>query len=408
MAISLPKTLRASLLSEIAQGFSETTVEHGTFLSLPSRMWRLHELAHKGSATAQALEICLGEQHISTFVTSEVWKRTLGDWEPDAPPEPFEEKFGKATPSEWAESLVAGLESLPWRYTAYAPFPGDIPVDLLEDALHSLTPTITLVPGQVLASTIPERANGLRDLLENNGFQWQAHLIYTRIEFEGYIPRRGDSESAHQLMHLTLSLYGIALALGLLIQDPWRNRTRTSPFYAHYIFRSESQTASHVTNLGFDPSYVKILEELGNFTAARPSETPAPLYIKTAEIGKVLAKASPRLLNAARWYFDSHCGSSDQVRFVQICTALEVLLGDEKQGREAGLAALMANRCAYFLGRSDQERKKINEGFRDGYDIRSKIVHAGKNKLSGTDKAHFYYMQQLCASIIKKECGEVT
>ncbi|HEL4110706.1 TPA: hypothetical protein UM343_000816 [Stenotrophomonas maltophilia] len=410
MAISLPKALRTLLVSNIAQCLAETTVENGSFLSLPTQMWRLHELVRAGSQTAQELERYLGDQHVSTFVTKELWKIAPHNWEPDAPPEPFEAKFGKAAPLEWAEDLVTRLQSLPWRYAAYTPFPGDLTAGLLEGAPVPLTNSMRLVTGELLESITPiKKQPGLRNLLkEGTGFEWQPHQVYIETEFEGYIPVGGDSESAHHLMHLTLSLYGIALALGLLIEDRWRTRTHRPPFYAHYVFSSENQTKSHVSNVGFDPSHVKTFEELGNFTTL--SIAPAPrtsFQQKAAEIGKVMSMSRPRLLNAARWYLDSHSGLSDQVRFVQICTALEVLLGDEKQGRETGLTSLMANRCAYLLGKNEQDRQNIIAGFKDGYDIRSKIVHAGKNKLSGADKAHFFYMQRLCAAIIRKECSEI-
>lgn len=407
MPVSLPKNLRKNLVSTIAQGLSESTVVHGAFVSLPPRMWRLHQLVATGSPVDTALEAILGDRHVSDFVTNEISGTRAGDWDTSSPAESFESKLGEDAPLAWAERVVAALESLPRRYTAYSPLPGGIPAGLMEGSQLSLTQAVTLVTGESLEATRPTRKNGLRGGLLGSGFQWALDAIYTQTEFEGYVPGTGESESARDLMRSTLSSYGIALALDLLVEDPWRATEESPPFYALCIFNADGGQDGHFTNVNFDHSHLTKLKHLGNFSRFSAQNQPSELQRRVADIGRVLAKAQPKLLNAARWYFESHCSSSDQARFIQICTALEVLLGDEQEGREVGLAALMANRCAYFLGRNDKQRMEINKGFRAGYAIRSKIVHAGKSKLSSDDRAHLFYMQGLCTAVIKKECAEI-
>lgn len=407
MPIPLPTSLRKTLVSHIAQGLTESTVIHGAFVSLSPRMWRLHELVASGSKIDKALNAVLGDQHVSDFVTNEVSMLNAGEWDTNSATELFESKLGKDAPSAWAETLVTALESLPWRYTAYSPLPGVIPAGLMESAELPLTQASRLVAGASLEASRPAHKNALWGGRSRSGFEWAPGTIYTQTDFEGYVPRTGESESARDLMRSILSAYGIALALGLLVDDPWRAAEESAPFYALCIFKEDGGPDAHVTNVDFDHAHLMKFKRLGNFSVFN-SQTQSPdLHRRVGEIGKVLSKGGPRLLNAARWYFDSHCGSSDQVRFVQICTALEVLLGDESQGREVGLASLMANRCAYFLGKNDKQRTQINEDFRAAYAIRSKIVHAGKSKLSTDDKAHLLYMQSLCTAIIRKECTEI-
>lgn len=407
MPIPLPKTVRTKLENGIAECLLKSKLMSGAIFSLSSDAWHLHDLVSKGSPTDLALERWLGDRHVSDFVISETPGRTAGKWDPEKGTEFFTDVFGEQAPREWAAELVAKLETLPWRYVAYAPLPGKIEPDLQDQPSLSITPALEVVTGSSIVNenSVEKHLSGQLDQAQN-GFSWRSDILYTKLAFEGYVAKNGDSDSAHQTMHRMLSFYGMALAIQLLSHNAWAPKPNPPIFYALGIFHSDSGSERHVTNVAFDHAHTKELENLWHLSPYTRG-TPAEIKGKLEELGKALSSADARLINACRWFFDSHCGASDQVRFVQVCTALEVLLGDEGQGKETGLSTLMANRCAYLLGNSEAARRNIITGFKKGYQIRSKIVHAGKNKLSTEESGYLHYMQQLCASIIRKECEEL-
>ena len=59
-------------------------------------------------------------------------------------------------------------------------------------------------------------------------------------------------------------------------------------------------------------------------------------------------------------------------------TAMEALLGEKKEG----LASLLRRRLASVLGRTEQERKQVEESFKHLYNLRSRLVHGDRRLLN--------------------------
>jgi hypothetical protein len=80
------------------------------------------------------------------------------------------------------------------------------------------------------------------------------------------------------------------------------------------------------------------------------------------------------------------------------------LLGDKRASQEiGGLGQLLRNRCAYLIGNSYQHRSELLRDFDKIYDVRSQIVHSGKNKLTADERRLFHQLRSMCASVICKE-----
>ena len=65
-------------------------------------------------------------------------------------------------------------------------------------------------------------------------------------------------------------------------------------------------------------------------------------------------------------------------RVLESTIALEVLLGDREMSDKVGLTKLMANRCAYSIGKTQSDRDEIIRFFLDFYKLRSDVVHTGR------------------------------
>jgi Apea-like HEPN len=89
--------------------------------------------------------------------------------------------------------------------------------------------------------------------------------------------------------------------------------------------------------------------------------------------------------------------------FVQAAVVLEILLGDKAASDLIGLGELLRNRCAYLISRSQAERDWVLQEFRKIYDVRSKIVHAGKRRLGTEEQILFFGLRRICQSVIQEE-----
>jgi hypothetical protein len=70
------------------------------------------------------------------------------------------------------------------------------------------------------------------------------------------------------------------------------------------------------------------------------------------------------LRRCSQWHFDSQCGSNHLLQFVQATVAVEILLGDKAASDVVGLGELLANRYAYSLARTSQQRQEMLQEFK--------------------------------------------
>jgi len=107
------------------------------------------------------------------------------------------------------------------------------------------------------------------------------------------------------------------------------------------------------------------------------------------------------LVAAVEWAFDSYANTNETVSFIQLCIAMEVLLGDEIGNRE--LTKTLADRGAYINGKTQEARVLIRDEFMRLYKIRSKLVHGRKSSLDKDATQSFEWGKIFLNSILKKE-----
>lgn len=108
-----------------------------------------------------------------------------------------------------------------------------------------------------------------------------------------------------------------------------------------------------------------------------------------------------RIRMAIGWYMNSSYNEDDTMAFLQICMGLEAIFGDDQD--QGGLTKMLADRCAYLIGKNINQRRKIRDSFGKIYTIRSKIVHGVINRLSDDDKFMRNYAKGLLQAALKKE-----
>lgn len=112
------------------------------------------------------------------------------------------------------------------------------------------------------------------------------------------------------------------------------------------------------------------------------------------------------LKTAAEWAFESGANPDRTNSFIQLCVALEAILGEDSKP-EVGLTEQLSDRCAFYIGSDMQSRQRIRDNFRDLYKHRSKLVHGKKAKLSGDDYASYDWGKKILDYIFMKELRNI-
>ena len=98
-------------------------------------------------------------------------------------------------------------------------------------------------------------------------------------------------------------------------------------------------------------------------------------------------------------------GTNQLLSFVQATVAMEILLGEGSKSDVIGIGELLRNRCAYLIGKSRGQREELLKDFEKIYDVRSKIVHRGKSRLTFEERSLFNKLQWMCRRVISEELG---
>ncbi|WP_462181564.1 hypothetical protein [Pseudoalteromonas gelatinilytica] len=150
------------------------------------------------------------------------------------------------------------------------------------------------------------------------------------------------------------------------------------------------------------PSDLTLL--LNNFKF-KDKDVTATHFSKIAKLLQSNSKGSKRIKSAIEWYIDSTFNKSDSVKFIQTCIGLESLLGDERQ--DAPLSYTLADRCAYLIATSFEDREKIRSSFREMYRVRSKLVHGTSRNITESEFKHYLSARHFLNEAISNELNNL-
>jgi hypothetical protein len=101
-----------------------------------------------------------------------------------------------------------------------------------------------------------------------------------------------------------------------------------------------------------------------------------------------------KLFWGLRWLGEATKPDTKNARFAKLGFALEALIGGDATDKignlsTRGLAATLAERCAFLVGKNQTERKEIHNRIHEYYGIRSGIVHGGDKEITDVQFADF-------------------
>jgi hypothetical protein len=237
--------------------------------------------------------------------------------------------------------------------------------------------------------------------------KWKEGAAYIQIEIDGFIGQLGETATLERAISILKTFCGLGIALRLLKVD---RRYRPTPIRAKFFIHQKINDSWEIARThqlkdsisdAFNDLYFFDLEGELDTEAKRTSRANSIMgLIKTVFSTPERAE---KIMLAAQWLFDSYSGQNELLSFVQTTIVLEILLGEKASSDITGLGELLRNRCAYLIGKSQQQRDEILEDFKEIYDVRSEIVHRGKSRLSDRERSLLTKLQWMCRRVIQKE-----
>lgn len=289
-----------------------------------------------------------------------------------------------------ADSLCDFYISIPRSYSIYYPLPK------ISKSIHSnvsLSETVEFVTFDK-ADDIPGGYS--RGLLQLSN-EFDVNKAYLKFSLEGYCNNRLENKS----IRTSLSNFKVILQQGLfkglfkIVEGQPAAYGFLGGLTHHQIPKSslisvdltEGEQRNVTTELPIEIS--KLLDSIDldwtNDKVSTPFEEgnvelPIKGYLRIpALLTESSELESSRVKAAIEWCFDSKANENETLSFLQVCIALESLLGDEESS--GGLTETLADRCAYLISSDIKGRKAIKEKFKELYRIRSKIVHGVKTSI---------------------------
>lgn len=401
----MPIKLRPETVEEIRpiiiDFLNSSIVNHGKILDFGPAfkiLYNAEELLPKDGPKRQAILDYIGETSILDFMSNSVGLMIEGEkYSEDANPTPLLSVLKCDNVESMADKLLDSFQSLPWTYSATIPLPVAMTDFALKlDPIRDVSPRFRFIhdKAEIERASPPTgffaRQGGLFGLL---GMPEQPRACL-QFQVDGYVARYGGTETVEEAKRLLRSFLGLALALELF-------RVGSAPFGSmgrqQIHFRRTAVETEDVSAHSLSDPETALLHKL----SYKDSEIEEKIAAMSAIFSDTTKHQS--LLRACQWMFSSHVGDDPLTSFVQATVVLEIVLGDKASSNEIGLGTLLANRCAYMIGRTISERAAILKEFKSIYGVRSQIVHSGKHRLTSTEMYYLYRLRWLGRRVIRGE-----
>lgn len=429
MTINFHTECKKQLINRLAETLSSLTIEKGGWLSAGSFKFfqGLDDIPPKN--IQEELLGIIGDEPIGTFFYSRI-RSCLNDQREEITEDCTLSSISRfADTSAFAASLVDELETLPWSYTLFVQLPLEADCGIvagyeLSTEFSLVIPTEQLKHEFSFARQAETNKSAFLNALLGRGDrvrEWNDKQFYLKGSIEGFIEDSFTTPTVAKFLSGVKSFLGLGIAVFLFETERrgFFNTPRTAPIL---VFRNNNGTLSIQDEHLFARGEMDTLQSIKLFSSIEqrskePTKFPGLLGLGTDfEVGRdvligrkleLISKAfknnerGKEVLRAGCWYFDGSSAENSALKFVQLTTTLEILLGD--QDPEENLTTLMANRAAYMIGRNHEERQEVIEKFKKLYKVRSKIVHRGHTELSSEERDTWFALLVLCSRVLERE-----
>ncbi len=426
MAIDINPNAIAAVKAALLEGLPVVSVDKGKFLDASSGFvaaYKADEALPQNGQLHDTLVEIIEERPFANFVFSILSSRLRDerDYLAEADKEKLLESgvFGDA--EEVAEWLITQFTSLPWKYSFAIEFPPDaLPLDVIEGASQQVGECCHVVKSDLfLADRFPLfhpnpkrnsvlKSGGLLGLIGGDP-KWKDDRAFFTQEREGYVSIYGSGSVAEQCAFTLQSFVGLGLAMRLFNHRVRYDKEKIK--FEWKVHQAVGDNWEYFTRFDLDDESKEALQHLISFQFADtyPEENRIP-WLRSAikKISDVFsAENSQTIMLAAKWFFDSHKGRDQTLRYIRLMTTLEILLGEHADRSKASLGEILGNRLAYLIGKNHGERHEILQKFKKIYGVRSGILHHGKHKLKSSERNLISDLESYCRRAIEDEVSSL-
>lgn len=429
--MSLHPKQRQLITEELSKSLPDLTVKNNMFLEawdVALRIIPIESKLERHGKNRTALEAILGEFPLVTFVRDQLAAilLELDCYETEPIHRPLSESLGRERCAQIADGLTEELCTLPWQYSLTLELPERLSTELRQIVSSDLAlgaillsvnsldadaklPIRDLEPGRnkrLFSSGNLLALFSERD--ENPNRSWKRERARISASANGYIDVYGTSQTAFEFETTIKSFFGLCFALRILRFDRRYGQHRPKSYvFAH---RQKDAKAELIHRYAISERLAGAIDDCLAYFSETTDEQKRQGAISWASSRLLLMEKvfgsqekNQRLLTACAWLFDSTVNDDNLLGFVQAMVVLEILLGDDVPSGELTLGALLRNRCAYLISESIDEREDIKKKLKEIYDVRSKIVHRGKSKLSISEHSMLTELRGICHRVIHEE-----
>jgi hypothetical protein len=424
MSLGLETQCQKRLAEKLAEELPNVNVENRMFLEYHSalELLSLEQVLPQTGPLKVRIEQCISETPVFDFLhgtlSRELYEKQKYD--PETPLMKLTELEEYRDPVSVAQRLVGEFESLPWEYSLSIKLENEFG-SLFNQAIkeYSVSDLIKLgIPDDDFIEKFPLQSGiGARDISSMVGVpgllpsltpqQWDRESTYLQVKVKGFIGKYGLSAPLENTIFLLKAFCGIAIALRLFkVEHTYLPTPSRAKFFIHrkvenaWLFEKVHELEQSVSDTF---SYLVLHDLEGRLDTKEKKISWMQRQLELIRCVFSHQEKSPKIILGGQWLFDSYCGRNHLLSFVQTMVVVEILLGEKATSDLMGLGELLRNRCAYLIGKSHEQRENILNDFKEIYEVRSKIVHRGKNQLDMSEHFLFSRLQWMCRRVIQEE-----
>lgn len=425
MAIEINSKCLETLRERLADALQYVEVEHNNFLSYESVacLRDLDDVLPSHGSVKEQLHEYFDENPFSSFVIGEISRDIYenSDFQIQINKSPLSTIDRYSNLTLVSKDLVSRFTTLPYEYRFTLPINQELAKYFHENLYPISSGMRLIIPNEGFSASNPlnsdlvKRQRQIHDeswragLLSGDLYalrEWNQNTLFFQVDIEGYYGFLADSKTEYQAFSKLKSFLGLLIARRGITSNHTRVANISQKGYVHINNQDKWELLARIDVNDDISSFLTSLavDELDGIlpTIEKKAER---LVNVCKEIGTSLAndEVTQRIIRSAIWFFDSHYGRNELLRFIQAMIAMEIVLGEKKSTDIIGIQELLRNRCAYLIGNSHQQREEVLREFAEIYNVRSKIVHEGKDQINKKEAKLFGSLQWMVSRVLQEE-----
>lgn len=419
MAVNLHQQCKDRLKQQLAEALAFAKVKNGSYIDRYSlaRVLLIEDTLPSNGTQRDLLENYVSESPLFDFVYGSLSKEINENqkYNSDIPEQELNQIEEYNDLAAVSERLVETLDSLPWKYCLTFKLNPEITA-YLENEVTQISDDIKILrTGNELVENFPLQSGlpGKDQYLHGGGLlglagpaEWNEDKLHVQIMVDGFFGKWTSTSPELKAIDALKSTLGLLIAMrAFKVEHSYSASIVKSRFYIHKEDNGWCIDDSGELNNDISKTIGDLRIDDINGHLDTDIEKSRHVRHCLESVSKALAAGniSEKIKLAGQWLFDSYCGQNELLSYIQTTVSLEILLGEKAVSDLVGLGELLRNRCAYLIGTSHAQREEVLSDFKKIYDIRSKIVHRGKSRLSIDERSLFRRLQWIVSRVIQEE-----